>query len=376
MGKYNVKYDEKEFLKELQYLVNTDSGTGYIAGIEEIANFFKKKYERLGLCVDMKTFDPKYGPCIEVKSHTDEKEIDLLMICHMDTVFPVGTVVQRPFYIIEDQAFGPGIADSKSGSLLITAIIENLRLYRPDLKVCVAMNCDNEIGAPSSRSWIWELARNAKYCFGFEAGRQDGSFVDERKGAAFYHIKMYGKSTHAGIDPRGGASAVLEMANWICRFADYDRLPLGTSLNFGVVQGGTQYNVIPDYAESKVDVRFETEEQYRIVNEEIYDLCKNPYNPEITVTVDIISKSVPMNRNERSDELIRIMEKEAELQNSDIRFTSTGGVGDANIASSAGAGTVDGCGVVGSYLHSPKERIRISSIKERLELLVNVCMKI
>ncbi|MBQ8563067.1 MAG: M20/M25/M40 family metallo-hydrolase [Firmicutes bacterium] len=371
-----INFNERAFLRELQYLVNIDSGPQCLEGLDKMADFYMEKYGKMGMKVEKKVFDPVHGPCVEVRSHGDEKAIDLLLLCHMDTVFPEGSTARRPFYIAGDKAFGPGVADMKSGSLMACTLTEKLLESRPDLRICVALNCDNEIGAVSSREWLWELARNSRFCLGFECGRPDGSFVKRRKGAAHYSIKMYGKSAHAGIDPRGGASAVLEMANWICRFADFDRLPLDTSLNFGVVQGGSMYNVIPDYAEAKVDIRFQTEEQLEMLTEEIRDLCSCPYNPEIKVSAKCLARSFPMVENEISEKLMAIMEEEGEKLEMEVHFSSSGGASDASIASTAGAGAVDACGPVGFNSHNEKEYILISSIAPRLELLINVCKRL
>ncbi len=371
-----IKFEEKQFLEELEYLVNIDSGSGTASGIRQIASFFADKYQDLGMEVKQKTFDPMYGPCVEAMNHPESEQTDILLLCHMDTVFPVGTAQSRPFYVRNDKAYGAGVADMKSGMLLAFALVENILRERPDLNLCVALNSDNEVGAVSSREWIRKLARNSKYCLGFEAGRTDGSFVKSRKGAAHYLIKMYGKSAHAGIDPRGGASAVLEMANWICRFADFDRLPLGTSLNFGVVNGGTMYNVIPDYAESRVDIRFETEEQYKLLTDEIHDLSSCPYNPEIRVTAECLARSWSMIENAAGTHLVEIMRDAAAQSNLPIQFVSSGGASDASIPSQEGVGTIDACGPIGYNLHNDNEYILISSIQPRLELLMEVCRKL
>jgi len=371
-----INFNEKTFLRELQYLVNVDSGIHCVDGLEKIADFFVEKYTSMGMSVEKKTFDPLYGPCVEARSHKEEEVIDLLLICHMDTVFPEGTTVKRPFYTVGDKAYGPGVADMKSGCLLASVLTEQLLKERPNLRICVVLNCDNEVGSLSSRGWLWELAKNSRYCLGFEVGRPDGSFVKKRKGAAYYSIKMYGKSAHAGIDPRGGASAVIEMANWICRFADFDRLPLETSLNFGVVNAGTMYNIIPDYAEGRVDIRFQTEEDLETIVEEIQDLCRCPYNPEIRVVAEMISKSFPMMENEGSEYLMKLMEEEGERLEMDVHFSGSGGVSDASIASVAGAGAIDACGPIGFHTHNEKECILISSIQPRLELLLAVCKRL
>ncbi len=366
-------FDEKQFLKDLRYLVNIDSGTRCVEGIDKIADFFLQKYGESGFTAEKFVFDPVYGACVQARNQPEQKTIDLLLMCHMDTVFPEGTTVKRPFYISGDRAFGPGAADMKSGSLMALSLAAELNELRPDLSICVALNCDNEAGSSSSREWLWKLSKISRYCLGFECGRPDGSFVKRRKGAAHYLIKMYGASAHAGIDPKGGASAVIEMGNWICRFADFDRLPPDTSLNFGTVRGGTAYNIIPDYAEASVDIRFQTEEQLEFLENEIRDLCKNPYNPEIKITAERLARSFPMMENENSEQLMDMLRSAGEKLGENVTFSISGGASDASIASVGGVGTIDACGPVSFDPHSEKEHIIISSVEPRLRLLKEMC---
>lgn len=215
----NPYYNESAFLQDLAILVNTDSGTGTVEGIDKIANFMMKKYADLGMWTEKKTFRADLGPCVEARNHPKSKEIDLLLIGHMDTVFPVGTAAERPLTVDGNRVLGPGAADMKSGTLLCTCLAAFVQAERPELKLCIAHNCDEEIGSPSSDAWIRGLASHATYCFDLEPGRSDGSYVKTRKGVCRLSIKLHGKSAHAGVNPDDGASAVVELAKWICRFA-------------------------------------------------------------------------------------------------------------------------------------------------------------
>ena len=142
-----VIFEEKQFLQELEYLVNIDSGSGTADGIGQIASFLIGKCSQLGLTVKKHVFDPAYGPCLEVRNYPESEDIDLLLLCHMDTVFPVGTSEKRPFRIKGDQVYGPGCADMKSSILLAFALVQNLLRERPELRLCVALNSDSEVGS-------------------------------------------------------------------------------------------------------------------------------------------------------------------------------------------------------------------------------------
>ena len=133
------------------------------------------------------------------------------------------------------------------------------------------------------------------------------------------------------------------------------------------------YNVIPDYAESSVDIRFETEEQYEILTEEIRSLCDCPYNPEIRVTAECLARSYPMVENQSGQALIALMEQEAAQLGIPVNFAASGGASDASIPSQEGVGTIDACGPIGFNLHDDDEHILLSSVRPRLALLLAVC---
>lgn len=368
-----MDFDKERFLKEVEYLVNIDSGTGTPEGISQIADFLKQKYENAGFDVKLRTFDPAYGTCVEARNYPEDEEIDLLLIGHMDTVFPKGTAAQRPFRIEGDCAFGPGVADMKSGLLLGAELAEHLIKSRPELRICIANNCDEEIGSSSTKAWLTKLASKSKYCLDFEPGRSDGSFVKTRKGVQRLLIKIQGVTAHAGVNPKDGVSAILEMSNWVCHFAEDGVLEQGTTVNFGVVNGGTVYNMIPGYAEADVDIRFDKEEQLDKVMQEFYRLEKNPFSDKVQVTIEKLGKTVPMITNESSINLMGLMEQEGAKLGQKVAFVGTGGGSDASNASSAGAATMDACGPVGFKAHNEGEYILIYTIEERFQLMVNVC---
>ena len=371
-----VIFEEKQFLQELEYLVNIDSGSGTADGIGQIASFLIGKCSQLGLTVKKHVFDPAYGPCLEVRNYPESEDIDLLLLCHMDTVFPVGTSEKRPFRIKGDQVYGPGCADMKSSILLAFALVQNLLRERPELRLCVALNSDSEVGSISSRGWLRELARKSTYCLGFEAGRSDGSYVKTRKGVCRLSIKLHGKSAHAGVNPDDGASAVVELAKWICRFADPARRDNGYRVNFGVIKGGTAYNVVPDSAECDVDIRFDTPEDLQEAMAQFDVLRQHPFDQNVTAEIAVTGQTPPMVATENSKRLMRLLEEEGSLLDVDVKFVGTGGGSDASRVSSGGAAAIDACGPVCFYMHDAREYFLLDTVEPRLQLLMNVIQKL
>ncbi len=373
MEKY---FDQKKYLEELEYIVNIDSGTGTASGIEKIADFLVDKYKALGLTVKKEIFDPKFGPCVEVRNKPETDKIDLLLIGHMDTVFAEGTAAERPFRIEGNYAYGPGAADMKSGTLMCTVLAEYMLNECPDLSFCIAHNCDEEIGSVSSDAWLCDLAKKTTYCFDMEPGRSDGSFVKTRKGVCRLKLTMQGKAAHAGVNPDAGASAILEMANWICHFAKPEYKGLGYRVNFGVIKGGSTYNTIPAYAECDIDIRFDCEDDLQAALVQFEALKKQPFDSEVSAEFSAIGKTPAMTLNENSLKLMELLEKEGSEMGEEVHFVGTGGGSDASRVTSQGAAAIDACGPIGFYMHNEKEYFLVDSIESRLEMLMRTIKKL
>lgn len=367
---------DSSFVNDLAYLVNIDSGTGTPDGVRKVADFLADKYKAAGLRVMLKTFDDIYGPCVEARSHPGDENIDLLLIGHMDTVFPKGTAAKRPFTVEHGIGYGPGVADLKAGLVLGTRLVAKLREECPTLRICVANNCDEEIGSPSSQKWLRALAKKSRYCFDFEPGRPNGSFISSRKGVLHLKVIMRGISAHAGVNPDGGASAVLEMSRWVCHFSQEQFSKEGLHVNFGLVNGGIACNVIPDRVESEVDFRYSTKEQLDKVVKCFEQLKENPFDSRITVDIQEIGHIPPMAINGKSQALMNLFLEEGKKLGNEVTFISTGGSSDASFVSAEGVATVDGCGPIGNNLHSDAEYCLIDTAADRLQLLMNVCKRL
>ncbi len=373
-----LQFNKEAYLKDLEFLVNIDSGTRTVEGVKKVADVLSGKYRDMGFRVTQHVFDETLGPCVEAKNHPESEEIDLLIIGHMDTVFGPGTAAQRPFRIDEEgKAWGPGVADMKSGALLGAVLAENLLAADSKLRICFANNCDEEIGSPSSAVWICKLAEKSRYCLDFEPGRADGSFVKTRKGVLKVTVKIQGIASHAGVNPDAGANAVVEAANWITYFETYrQNVKCGARANFDVIHGGKAANVIADYAECEADIRFDTVKDLEQIMKEFRRLQKCPFDSRVTVELEESGYTPPMTVNENSVKLMKLMEEEGQKIGFDAKFIGTGGGSDASRVSSMGTATIDCCGPVGVNIHSDGEYIELNSIEERLKLLYNVCCRL
>ncbi|TCO70741.1 M20 family metallopeptidase [Marinisporobacter balticus] len=364
------KLDLTKYLKELELLVNIDSGSTTPKGIEKVAEFFKNKYAQMGWFVKMHKFDEALGPCLEARN-IDQKEIDLLLIGHMDTVFPEGTAKERPFTIKGDIAYGPGVVDMKSALLSMYYVLESLNFNKFEKlpAICVALNSDEEISSIYSKEWIKELAKKSKYAVVLEPARKNGALVKERKGILKYNIEFTGVAAHAGANPQDGISAITELGYWIGELDKLNDLEAGTTVNVGVVSGGTVPNVVAEKANAVVDVRFKTENAMKKVEEAVEKLAKNPKLNGIKINITKPGFRPPMKVSKEMGKLYKIIDGIGETLNIHIEWVATGGGSDANLTAFMGVPTVDTLGPVGGGAHGIHEYLEINSIEPRVNLL-------
>ncbi|MGF1784932.1 M20 family metallopeptidase [Photobacterium swingsii] len=366
----------ENYLEELRPLIDVDCGTLTKEGIEVIANQMEKKYLDMGWFV--KRVDCGIaGTGLEVRNKPDTEQIDVMMIGHMDTVFPVGTVAARPMTTDENRAYGPGVSDMKSGLLNVVYALRNIdKAVTDKLSICICMNPDEEIGSLHSEEWLKSVAVNAKNVLVAEAARADGSLVKARKGMARYRLGFAGKAAHAGNDPQSGRSAITEMANWILAINALTNFETGTTLNVGVVNGGAGANIVPDQAEAVVDVRFWDNDEYAEADAKIRALTETPFVNGVTITVEREAHKPSMVPSEKTEALMALVEKSGEELGIDIKWQEVGGGSDANLTAVLGIPTLDGLGPAGAGFHSADEYLELNTIEPRIKLLIRVLEKL
>lgn len=360
-------WDLNKFRTELEELVNIDSGTADRDGVSQIGQILMHKYQELGLYVE--SFDNH--TCIQAKSHQEE-DFDVLLLGHMDTVFPKGTAAQRPYHEDNKYAYGPGVADMKAGLIMILHLVRELRKNHPSLRICIANDGDEETDSRLSYHWLKELSRHTKYAYVFEPGRPGNVFVKARKGYTGISVEFYGTSAHAGNAPEKGASAIKEMARWIMELSALQDLDIGTSVNPGIVCGGTAPNVIADHAKVFFDIRIQTASELKRIKDKTSELQQNSSVPGVTAKVEYISEMAPMTPSEKTERMIEHVSKKASELHIKIGWLAVGGVSDANHLAGWGVPVICGCGPCGGNAHSDKEYLELFSLEDRLELMYQV----
>lgn len=372
-----IKIDIEQYLKDLEELVNIDSGSNNPEGVAKVAEILSSKFEKMGWNVKKHDFNTSVGPCLEINNKGSEEAFDVLLIGHMDTVFPKGTVAQRPFTIRENRAYGPGVNDMKAGCLLMFYVLNSLQKEGAlHGSICVALNSDEEISSVYSRPWLEKLSKKSKYVLILEPARANGALVKERKGVGRFTIDITGVAAHAGVDHEKGRSAINELAYWIIELHNLTNYDLGTTLNVGMVSGGTATNVVAEKAQARVDLRFKDVKEAERVQKVIEQLINNPKTPGVSTVVAGGVVRPPMNPTEKTEELCKIVERVAQELGIEIKWASTGGGSDGNFSAALGIPTIDGLGPVGGGSHSAGEYIEINSIEERFNLLRGIIIKL
>ncbi|MCS6888036.1 M20 family metallopeptidase [Chloroflexus sp.] len=293
-----------------------------------------------------------------------------LVLCHYDTVWPAGTVAQRPFTVTVDRAFGPGAYDMKASIAMVYAALGGFGQPAPKLRrpVIVLLTSDEEIGSPTSRALIEATAAQAAHVLVIEPPTEpDGALKTARKGGGAFRVTITGRAAHAGVEPEKGASAITELAHQILAVNALANPALGTTVNVGVVGGGTRPNVVPAEAWMDVDVRVWTQAEAARIEAGMAAL--QPVTPGTQVAVSGNVRRPPMEYTPASAALFARAKELGAALGLDIREGSTGGGSDGNFTAALGIPTLDGLGCPGAGAHADHEQISRQGLIDRTALL-------
>ena len=295
-----------------------------------------------------------------------------LILTHYDTVWPLGTLSSMPIHQVEDRLHGPGIFDMKGGLVMGMFAVRALRdLGRLDGSVTFLINSDEEVGSLTSRALIESEARRARAALVLEPAQPpNAALKTSRKGVGRFHLKVVGKPAHSGWVAEHGASAVEELARQVVdlyALADYSK---GTTVNVGVIHGGTRANVVAAEAEADIDVRVMTQAEAERITRAILD--RRPYNAETQLEVAGGLNRPPMERIAGTARLFEVAQEVGARMGLEVTESSSGGGSDGNFTSALGVPTLDGLGVVGAGAHGHDEHILLSSLAPRAALFAGI----
>lgn len=368
--------DHKAQMMDLwQDLVNQDSPASYREGVDLVAKRVFKELEEAGAS----TRWDEEGKALIAEIPGDSRA-PVLLLGHMDTVFPVGEAARRPFTVEGSRVTGPGALDMKGGIAVMLSALKALHSAgfsgRP-LKVILVS--DEEIAHNGSKATVMlqREARGCAACFNCETGYEDNSLVIGRKGGVVFKAAVHGIAAHAGNNPRQGRSAIWEMAKKIDDIQNMTDWDKGITFNVGTIKGGTVSNAIPDYCEVEGDIRFQDPDISPFVKEELFKVLNHTYMEGTKTELLLYHEGMlPMKMTEENRKLFEFVKKTGEENGIPVSEGKlVGGGSDSGYVVYAGVPTVCAMGVKGRFNHTRDEYALKDSLFERAKLLGAVILK-
>ncbi|MGH2516364.1 MAG: M20 family metallopeptidase [Ktedonobacterales bacterium] len=361
-----------EFLRDLEALVNLDSGTYDRADVERVGAVVRGRCAAWGAQIEVNP-GGDYADSFAATLH-GQGNAHIMLLCHLDTVFPTGTAAARPFRIEGDHALGPGACDMKGGVLAAIYAIEALRRLGFDDFAQVRLLCttDEEVGAPSSRQFVERMAAGAHAVLVLEAARENGDIVGQRKGGGFYRLTVTGRAAHAGVEPQKGRSAALTLSRQVVALHALNDYVAGRTVNVGTLRAGSRPNVVPDAAEADVDLRTYTQADMAALLRDIERALARVTLEGTHFTWKPLQVRPPWERNPGTEGLVARARAVAATLGFDVHAATTGGTSDGNFTAALGIPTLDGLGPIGGLDHGPLEYVAISSVVPRVALLAGL----
>lgn len=357
-------------LETLASLVKLESPSLDKASVDRLGDYIQGQLSTLGATIEIHRRDTVGNNIVASWLGSDGRAgKPLLVMTHIDTVWPLGTIERLPFSVDDDVVRGPGVYDMKASVAMMLAGLTEIRdqqlAHRP---ITWLITTDEEIGSRQSRDLIESLARDSSYVLCLEPPVPPaGTLKTARKGVGQFTLTVNGVAAHAGADPEKGVSAILEMAKQIEYLHGLTDFSLGTTVNVGVVAGGTRPNVVAARAVAEIDLRVTTMAEAERTVSAI--LGVQPHLAGASVVMEGGMNRPPM---ERTDAIVAAFQRAREIGASlglDLSEASTGGASDGNFTAAIGATTIDGLGCLGDGAHADHEHISIKGLVERAGLL-------
>jgi glutamate carboxypeptidase len=362
----------------IERLVRIDSGTGDVPGLTAVGTLLRAELEAIGARVEnIAAVAPAQGDNL-VATLTGTGKGRILLIAHIDTVFPHGTVAQHPYAIVGDHGVGPGSGDDKSGvatAVCALSILQQLH-WTDYAQIKLLLNSNEETGSGGSRDLIRSLAKQSDAAINLERGVPPDGVLVSRKGSAILTIEITGRAAHSGLEPEKGRNAAIEAAHQALQLGQLANAEKQTTVNVTVLEGGEAINVIPAHATVKADVRAYSKEEFDRVEEGLHRLSRETIVPGVEVTATLIRNFPPWPHSASTDALVeRARKLYSEIYGS-LATVSVGSSADVAFAAETGVPSIDGLGILGGGAHSLDDYADLASIVPRLYLLTRMVMDI
>lgn len=363
---HQVKKKERWIRDTLQELVQQESPSEDRQAVNAAVGIAERTAKEFG-ARSKRHRQREFGDVLELRfgpRRSPRKPV--LLLGHLDTVWPIGTLTKMPWRVGDGRYWGPGVLDMKAGIVIALTALNTLRemnLARPTI---LLLNSDEEVGSPVSRLITERLALESAAVLVLEPA-QGLAYKTARKGVGFYNVQVTGVGAHSGVDFERGHSAVLELAKQVPTISNFTNLARKLTVNCGVIAGGTRSNVVASSAHTEVDVRIAKASDASYVEKLFRSLKVSDPHCKLTITGGI--NRPPMERKAGTIALF----KKARLLAAELGFTleeaATGGGSDGNFTAALGVPTLDGMGAVGDGAHAAHESVVIEHLIPRTALL-------
>jgi glutamate carboxypeptidase len=366
--------ERKDAISEtIRQLVEIESPSDHKPAVDQLGVLLAGRFEKIGGHAKFHRVQD-FGDHLQVDFAGARSGKPVLLLGHIDTVYPMGTLATMPCRVAEGRLWGPGALDMKSGIALILHALEGLRTWHGDTVprlLTVLLVSDEEVGSTSSRRITESLARKSEAVLVLEPSYGlKGALKTARKGVGEYTLKVTGKAAHSGLDFDQGESAIVELAKQITAISKLVDLKRGLTLNVGLVSGGTRTNVIPAQATASLDVRVARMKDAAAIDRQLKAL--KPFNRKCKLEITGGVNRPPMERSAGAAALYQKASEIAKQLGWKLEEATVGGGSDGNFTASLGIPTLDGLGGVGEGAHAAHESIVISELPRRATLLAEL----
>lgn len=361
--------NERRLKSRLRELVEVESPSEEKAAVNRAGDLVLEWVEALGGKVKRHR-QQDFGDVLELRfGPARSKRGRVLLLGHLDTVWPMGTLKKMPWREAEGKLWGPGVLDMKAGVVMALEAIAALRELNAERPVTLLLVSEEEVGSPVSRVITERLALNSAAVLVLEPA-QGLAYKTARKGVGNFGLLVEGVGSHAGVDFGSGHSAVLEMARLVEKVSGFTDLSRGLTVNVGVISGGTRSNVVAAQCVAEVDVRIAKAKDASRVERLFRGLTVTDKACRLTVTGGI--NRPPMERKPGTGALFRLARGLAAEMGLKLEEAATGGGSDGNFTAAVGVPTLDGMGAVGAGAHAAHEHVEVKHLVERAVLLAGV----
>ncbi len=365
------KSRQGEMANLLKQIVSRESPSQDKKAVDACASFVISEFRKIGARVSR--FPQKgIGDFYVVEypgAIRGDVEQPVLVLTHIDTVWPVGKIVQMPFYVSGNKVYGPGVLDMKAGLVMVISALKALHQLglRPRRRVLIFVNTAEEIGSEAAYEIIGQLARKSAHVLCLEPALPGGALKTRRKGRLVVRLEAKGKAAHAG-SPEKGVNAIEELILQIQRLK---RLAKGgVTMSVNQVGGGEKANVVAEAAWAVLDIRFWNTGQKQRLTNALRQLKASGQGAKLKSTIE--SMTPPLEKSKPSASLLHQIREIAASLEMTLEEGKTGGGSDASIPANLGIATLDGLGPDGDGIHAETEHMLLSSLIQRTALLTEI----